>query len=291
MTRQRRTRSLCALGLAASLSAVPFGCGPKHLVLNEAGLDRGLVIVLPGIDGRAPHNEGVCRTLCKGSPGLAAELYDWTAPLGPIFNQCATERNRREAARLAEHIRDYRRAHPGGSVHLIGHSGGTAIAVWAAEALPRDQRVGGLVLLASSLSPGYDLSPALRRSRKGIVSICSHRDTIMLGAGTSFLGTMDGPRCESAGKVGFAAPAGAGRDAAYAHLHEIRWQPHMAALGYDGGHFSCTSPRFVAACIAPLLEAGSWSPQVVAAAAEAAREPGAGVSVSGRAVALAGGNP
>jgi len=240
------------LVLAAAILA---GCGGRQVLMNGDDLDRGLLIVLPGIDGRALHNELASRRLSEAGLGLAVELYDWTAPLGPLFNQCAYERNRQVAAALAERVGAYRQEHPGGSVFLIGHSGGTAIAVWAAECLDAGERIDGVVLLASSLSPTYDLGGALAHTRCGIVSFHSARDVALLGAGTTWFGTMDRAHGESAGKVGFRRPA--------AGLHQIAWRDGMARHGHDGGHFSCLAPDFVCAYVAPLLAAKDWNEDVM----------------------------
>jgi len=255
-----RWASACWLVLAAGLT----GCEGRRLVLNREYLDRGLIIVLPGIDGRAPHNEAACLALRGGGPDMAVELYDWTAPLGALYNQCAVDRNHEAATRLARRIQAYTRDHPRGRVFLAGHSGGTALAVWAAEALPEGQEVDGLVLLASSLSPSYDLSGALSKSRHGIVSFYSPRDSILLGFGTSTFGTMDRQYTEAAGRVGFRRPGSADRPELYAKLVQIEWEEQAAEAGNDGGHFSCLAGRFIEAYVVPFLGSEAWGRSLVA---------------------------
>jgi pimeloyl-ACP methyl ester carboxylesterase len=240
------------------------GCGERQVLMCRQGLDEGLIIVLPGIDGRAPHNEAACRTLGVESTGMAVELYDWTAPLGPLFNQRAIGRNRQMARRLARRIAAYHESHPGRCVCLVGHSGGTAIAVWAAEALPHGEQVEAIVLLASSLSPGYDLRKATARARKGVASFHSRRDSALLGAATTLFGTMDGEHTEAAGKVGFRAAGGRGRGAE-GKLVQIAWAPRMADCGNDGGHFSCLAGGFLSAYVSPLLGAREWDERLLAA--------------------------
>jgi pimeloyl-ACP methyl ester carboxylesterase len=200
----RTARRLAAYWIV--LAAALAGCQGRQLVLNSEHLDQGLIVVLPGIDGRAPYNEAACTALSSDRPSMAVELHNWTVPLGPLYNQCAYGRNRKAAAELAQRILAYQSSHPGGRVFLVGHSGGTAIAVWAAEALPDGDSVDGIVLLASSLSPSYDLSGALAKSRNGIVSFCSHRDSLLLGLGTAVFGTMDRRHTAAAGQVGFQRP-------------------------------------------------------------------------------------
>lgn len=259
--RDRTHFALAGLGLAVLLTTVA-GCGAGGLVMNRQHLDDGLVIVLPGIEGRSLSNASISLALCDEQIPLAVQVYDWTAPLGPLFNQCAYARNREAAAALARHIAEYRREHPGGRVFLIGHSGGTAIAAWAAEALPPGDRVDGIIMLASSLSPGYDLTAAGRRAEMGIVSFYSGHDTALLGVGTTLFGTMDRRNGEAAGKVGFN-----GRSASYstaAKLFQIPWSQKMVRTGYIGCHFSCCSGKFIATYVAPLTTAGRWDRQLIA---------------------------
>ncbi|HUS90756.1 MAG TPA: alpha/beta hydrolase [Phycisphaerae bacterium] len=244
---------VCALVVATGLFAA--GCDARRAVLNTDDLDRGLILLLPGIDGRGLGNDIAAHTLCDEHVGMAVEIYDWTRPFSLLGNQTDVEENHRAAAQLARRIAAYHREHPGRPVWLIGHSGGTAIAVWAAEALPAGEQVEGIVLLASSLSPTYGLGTAMGRTRQGIVSFHSDRDSALLGVGTSLFGTMDGRRCESAGKVGFHGPGG-GR------LRQVAWRPEMARAGNDGGHFGCLAGGFVSRYVAPLLRSGGWDAQL-----------------------------
>lgn len=228
------------------LAAAPgLLAGCSALRLNPQNVNDGLTIVLPGIEGRDLANENICRQLAAEGIPTAVELYDWTSPAGPLINQTAMSRNRRMALQLAEHIADYRRDYPGRPVYLIGHSGGTAIAVWAAEAMPAGQRLDGVILLASSLSPQYDLSQALAGTR-GLVNYYSHRDGALLGAGCSMVGTMDRQFTQAAGLVGF--------DAAGANLKQIPFDSSMERVGHDGSHMSYCSSGFVTAYVAPLIK-------------------------------------
>ena len=248
MTGLGRISTVGILCVAAAMSA---GCGGREMVLNAELMDQGLVIVLPGIDGRAWHSEAVCHTLVGQGVAKTVVLHDWTSPLlGPLFNQMAVDHNRQMAMQLAARIAAYKREHPDGPVYLIGHSGGTAIAVWAAEGLPDNMQIEGIVLLASSLSPGYALTEALQHTRQGIVSFYSDMDVALLGAGTTIFGTMDGVPGESAGKVGF---NGRNWDPDGGRLYQVPWDESMAEVGYGGDHFSCLTERFVGSYVAPLM--------------------------------------
>ena len=244
----------------ALLLLVAGGCGGVRI--NEQYLDEGLTIVLPGIDGPGLHNANICRSLADQNVPTAIVLYDWTVPGGTLINQCAVGRNRHAAARLAEHVADYRRAHPHKPVYLIAHSGGTAIAVWAAEALPPGERVDGIFLLGSSLSPGYDLSAALAAT-KWLVNYYSADDAMLLGAGCAAIGTMDRRFTPAAGKVGFAMT--------HPRLTQLPHDATMTAAGHDGSHLSYCGSAFIREYLAPILRTGV--PDVAAAPTVALARP------------------
>jgi len=268
MTTEDRTKVFLILmaGMLASLSMA--GCGARISMMNKGDADRGLIIVLPGIDGRAGHNERACKAIASSATGIAVELFDWTMPLCPLTNQRDEGRNRRMAGELADRIMAHRVDYPGGAVFLVGHSGGTAVAVWAAEALPDGQQIDGIVLLASSLSPGYDLSKALKRTRGGIVSFRSERDSALLGAGTTLFGTMDGKHTEAAGKVGFSVPESGQAAEAYKGFSEVRWNSAMAKAGHNGSHFGCLATKFVSSYVAPLVATRQWDHDLIATVRE-----------------------
>lgn len=230
--------------------AAVAGCEPRQLAFGSGPQENGLVIYAPGIDGCTGPDETFCRELGE-QLGCAVEVFDWTLPLLVLENQCDEQRNREMAKKLAQRIRQFRNDHPGAPVLLIGHSGGTAIAVWAAEHL-KGEPVDGIILLASSLSPQYDLSTAMEGTRSGIISFYSHEDPL-LGGGTALMGTMDRQFCEAAGKVGFNG-SGAQNDAAYSGmLCQVPWTPGMTSLGNDGGHYACLATQFAAVWMHPLI--------------------------------------
>ena len=52
------------------LAAATLGCD-ERVVINADGADRGLVILLPGIDGRSGYSEEACRALCRGGRAIS----------------------------------------------------------------------------------------------------------------------------------------------------------------------------------------------------------------------------
>jgi pimeloyl-ACP methyl ester carboxylesterase len=245
--------------------AAGMGCANgKQPYVTPQRLERGLVVVLTGIEGRSPLNEAICRGLDAGGVDYAIQLEDWTAPVGPLINLRNESRNRTRAREIAEQIARYQEAYYHRPVVLVGQSGGGAMAAWIAESLPREHKVDGIVMLAASLSPEYPLDNAMLKSRKGIVNFYSPHDWVFLGLGTATVGTMDGRHSVSAGAKGFELPQLPRRKSLYQRkLFQISWNEDMARLGHMGGHLSSGNARFVASYVAPLVRTGHWNDQVV----------------------------
>jgi len=239
------------------------GCSRPQPYVNPIRMERGLVIVLPGIEGPSRLNREVCNGLAEGGVDLAIETYDWTSFLGPLWNLRATSRNHRQARYLADRIVRYQAAYPGKSVFLVGQSGGGAIAVWAAELLPREHKVDGIILLSASLSPYYMLDEAIANSRQGIVSFYSNRDWFLLA--TNVTGTMDGELSSSAGRTGFLHPEDAPSPRSYARLFQVPWDQQMARAGNTGGHLTSGAHLFIAKYVAPLLTLKAWDEESIGA--------------------------
>ncbi|MFP4106049.1 MAG: alpha/beta fold hydrolase [Phycisphaerae bacterium] len=238
------------------------GCA-YHPYVDEERLDSGLVLVLTGIEGRSWINRQIADGLDRGGVDHAIEIVDWTSILGPVYSLRSTQRNRDEAEKIAKRIVNYRRAHPGKPVYLVGNSGGGGMALWVAEALPRGQEVDGIVLLAAAISPGYSLSEAQDHTAQGIVNFYSERDWVMLGAGTSVAGTIDGKHKSSAGRIGFDDPTDTMQAKAHEDLYQIAWQDDMSQFGHFGGHFTAGTSAYITRYVAPLIRAKYWDSQLV----------------------------
>jgi pimeloyl-ACP methyl ester carboxylesterase len=248
-----------AAGLAFPLGGWWLGAS-RHL-FDPARLTHGLVIVLPGIEGWGPLNWSIARGLHDGGFPGAILVHDWTSGLWPLFAFHLRDRRRnlRRAAELAQLIVDYRKRYAGRPVHLVGHSGGAALAVWTLEALPEGHSISSAVLLGPALSPSYCLTAALRRAEQGIWSFWSPLDLLFLAAGTFLVGTADGQYAVSAGFRGFVAPHGAGEGDQVWYRERLRQQcyrPRMLGQFHWGGHFGWANRVFVAEEVAPLLREG-----------------------------------
>jgi pimeloyl-ACP methyl ester carboxylesterase len=219
---------------------------------------HGVVYILPGIEGRSVWNSDLARGLDEGGVRSAIEIFDWTTglPGGFVFNLANLERNRRQAARLAEKIIAHRRDHPGTAVHVIGHSGGGGVAVLTLEALQPGRQIDMAVLLAPALSPDYNLSTALRRTRFGICNLFSKKDVGFLTIGTSLFGAIDRDYGASAGAVGFKAPRGLLEEdrALYRRrLRQVQWSARLEKYGASGTHLGWASRKFAREYLAPLI--------------------------------------
>ena len=132
-------------------------------------LDRGLVLILPGIEGRSFLNVSLMAGLLDAGLPYAMEIVDWTTGrfLLAIYHLRAWRRNRRVARQIADRVVEYRRQYPGRPVWLIGHSAGGAMALLTAEFLSAGESLTGMVLLAPAISSRYscDAAHAADRTR------------------------------------------------------------------------------------------------------------------------------
>ncbi len=225
--------------------------------LDPVLLEKGLTLVLPGIESESVFTYGMCDGLHEGGVEGAIRVFNWGLPFpgGYLANLTRVDRNRRRGRDLAEEIVKYQGAYPGRPVHLVAQSGGAGVAVFAVEALPAGVFVDGVVLLGGALSPTYNLAKALGKTRKGILNSYSGKDSVILNWGTRLFGTTDRQFTEAAGRVGFVVPAGAteGERKLYEEkLEQLAWCEEMAdSCHHWGGHISSGGERFLARHIAP----------------------------------------
>ena len=223
---------------------------------GQAGADSaGLVLVADGVGGLDLCGTALRYVMGAEPTPMDVRLVSWGHGLGRWHSDLTNAENRdTQAGRIAEEVLAYREKSPGAPVYLVGKSGGTGVVVRALEALP-DGAVDAAVLIAPAVSPGYDLTRALRALRREMVVYWSPLDMIILGAGTRVFGTIDRVHGVSAGLVGFrpSAVPTAEQTAQYGKLRQVRWGPHMATTGYFGGHVGPDSPAFLRKYVVPLL--------------------------------------
>ncbi len=229
--------------------------------LDASLLNHGLTFVLPGIESESVFTYGMCDGLLDGGVQGAIRVFNWGLPFpgGYLANLTRIDRNRRRAADIAREIIAYQDAYPGKPVHLVAQSGGAGLAVFAAEALPEGRSIEGIVLLGGALSPTYNLAPALRKTKKGLLNSHSSKDYFVLGWGTRLFGTMDRQFTTASGCTGFVRPNTLTDEEHRLYdekLHQLEWHPGMAdSCHHWGGHLSSGGEIFLARHIAPWVKA------------------------------------
>jgi len=223
------------------------GCTGEYWQQRDA--DKGLVVILPGIQGEDGLTQSIQSGLDGGGVDRAMVVQNWGKPIpiaGLLLNQVDFIGCRIDAGIIAGKIMAYQNKYPQRPVHVIGHSAGGAVAVFVAEALadqPKAEPIDGLVLLSASISSGYDLTKALRVCKQGILNCYNPEDVGMLGVATTILGNLDGGHGPSAGLNGFHLPLFGDREetrAAYATKLVQKQVP-----SYGGPHFSSTNADFI----------------------------------------------
>lgn len=256
-----------------SRSAGPFGLMIGLLMMACGGCEStGLInpqqeplppgatylLHLPGISGDTFFDRAWMTSLKEGGVADRVVLFDWTCRDPGIDALQAYARNRRQADQIAHLLSSQAESNPTGHLILTAESGGAALAVWALERLPRNVKVDQVVLVQPAISPGYDLSSALRHVKRNMYYTSSPGDWFVLGFGTRVFGTSDGKRTDAAGLVGFQAPGSA--DARqYRKLIELKYDPVWMQWGDFGGHTGGLSTGFAYHVLAPLLTAPQLS--------------------------------
>jgi len=250
-----RQSGWCMTAIATALMML-VGCAAPmpHVLANEIHADcsNAWLLHLPGIAGMRRIDHEMIRGFQAAGYTGKTKIYDWTENDPGLDALVAYKRNHREAEKVADQITKQFRADPHLEIILTGHSGGTGIAVWALEYLPDDVQVQTVFLLASALSPEYDLSRALRHVRGKVYVFTSPGDSLVLGTGTRLFGTIDGIKSDAAGLNGFVTPKGADKEL-YAKLVSEPYQRDWINFGHIGNHIGCMSRAFVANVMAPML--------------------------------------
>jgi pimeloyl-ACP methyl ester carboxylesterase len=250
-----------------ALSVALCGCGESSLkdrmdldakYANPDRLAKGMVVILPGIEGECAANRDIRKGLDEGGVPYALVIYRWGFPvpgLGLLVNQTDTAGNRRAAADLAAGIERYQCKHPDCPVFLVGHSAGGGVAVFTLEALadvPNAKPVTGAILLSSSISADYSLNKALRMIDRGLVNGYNPDDTALLGTGTAMFGNVDGGHGDSAGRTGF--------HTTYPKVYEFKVNPADVHKFVDP-HFILTDADLVAQNAPRWVRAEVWPPR------------------------------
>lgn len=199
-----------------------------------------VTIFVPGVAGDGAWYDALHRELAAAD--RPARTFTWGAPKAFFFNNFTDEathdRAEAELAEMIEHLPDTVKR-----IDLIGHSAGCGVILGGVSKSRRE--VDTIVLLAPSVSPGYDLAPASRQTRGAIHSFHSEYDVTLLKWRASTFGTYDRVKTPAAGHAGFAATD--------AKLVQHAYDPTWDAAGNDGSHFGPVSGTFVRQIVLPLL--------------------------------------
>jgi pimeloyl-ACP methyl ester carboxylesterase len=217
----------------------------------------GVIFVVGGVGGWDTLPRSARLVLPRA--GVPHEVRDfvWTHGVGQVLKDLQDHRYLHQKARdLADEIRLVQLREPQRPIFLIAKSGGTGLALQAAEMLP-PACLERVILLSAAVSPSYDLRPALRATRQEIVSFYSPLDQFILNWGTRQFGTVDRIYGPAAGLKGFEIPDDlcAEDQALYQRLVQVPWNPRMAVYGHMGGHVANSFPCFVAIELVPWLRA------------------------------------
>jgi pimeloyl-ACP methyl ester carboxylesterase len=240
---------LAKLLLAATVLAAASGCVGHMSYMERERQDKGLILILPGIEGESKLNHMIAEGLKDAGVPDAIDIYDWTGTrFFMVGNTMRYQRNLQQASLVAHQLSEYQRTHPGRPVHLIGHSGGGGLAVMVLEQMSRSRPITGAILLAPALSPGHNLCEAMRRTQFGIYNFWTPTDAAFLGIGTTTFGNMDREFGPAAGMIGFRVPDHLSPADARLYsrkLTQVRWRFEMLRQGQLPGHMTWANPWFV----------------------------------------------
>ena len=215
-----------------------------------------LTLIVAGAAGDGPWYDGLRRGLVDGGAPQPVQMMRWGAPLPlAMLNLQSNPIHDAAERRLSKVLARWRANHPDGRLTLVGHSAGCGVILGGLAATP-GANAHTVVLLAPSVSPGYDVVPALANAGGTMHVFHSTKDDLFLRWRTSTFGTYDNVRTAAAGNVGFTAT----HPKLIQHPYDSAWQ----ALGNDGTHDGPLARAFVEKVIAPLCAAGGSTRSSVA---------------------------
>jgi hypothetical protein len=213
---------------------------------------RGLCIVLGGIEGLSQYGmkmvNGLLASRYRGSV-VQAPWNKCVLIIGALRNLMSPCHHEEQSDAIVKMICEYRKEHPTAPISIFAQSGGCFITLRTLEKLPPEIDVHCAVMLAPSVSPGYDIRPAASRCTKALYSLGGPGDFFFLGMGTLILGTSDRIHTPSAGLLGWHHKS--------PRFIEMRWHPRWLRHGYVGNHLTTANLSFIQSVIPPLLQSDS----------------------------------
>lgn len=272
---RRIARGLAGL-LLIPLALLGRWIGGKAPLLDDPACEAdGLTLVLTGVQGRSFLEKQIALGLADAGVQGRIQVVDWTTgnPFRLLYHLRTRAFAAAAAARLAERIAEYRRAHPDKPVHVVGYSGGGYVALQILEVLPPDVSITSAVLLAPSCSPFLDVGPLAAKTELGLTHVRSPYDVAVLGLLTAVAGTTDGWHAPSAGFIGFhpegivlpgEEPTGAATNPT-GRYHELVYSVRWALQFHYGGHFGYANRVWACETLGPILLKGAAAVDPVSA--------------------------
>jgi pimeloyl-ACP methyl ester carboxylesterase len=241
---------------AGPLLLLVCGCAapPPLPPYTPPGPVRGVVFAVDGAGGFQGNLALLQRAAAEERLPVAVRPFCWTHGYGRILaDQRDLEHIEASAGRLAEELACQRRQTPELPLFVVAHSAGSAVALEAMKAQPPDG-LERLVLIAPSVSAGYDLRPALRACRGGVEVFYSERDVLELGVGAAVAGNADHAPGPPAGRIGFRPDLPCADLPLLARLRQHPWDPCVAWSGNRGRHSDGYQPAYLKVYVLPLLQ-------------------------------------
>jgi pimeloyl-ACP methyl ester carboxylesterase len=230
--------------------------GWSHTAAKPTAADRRpLVWVLDGAGDLKGCSGALAPINTQDGSPLELIAFPWSHGHRRLFlDQTDGAHAKSQGMRLARDIMERKAAEPGRRVVVIAHSAGCAVALAASDELPIDA-VDRVILLAPSVSTGYDIRPTLWSAKEGVDVFCSKKDWVALGFVVKVVGTTDNFWSgAAAGRLGFKPKkTNALADLEANRLRQHFWSPDVAWTGNTGGHHGVHAPLFVQTYLMPLM--------------------------------------
>lgn len=225
------------------------GAGCRY---NDPLEGQNLVVLVPGCAGDGFWYNDLRKSVAATQPAVTVRTFEWGAPkVLYVLNLQDPKIHTDAEMELARAIKSWRDRYPAGRLTLLGHSAGCGVILGSLSRLGKRVDVENVVLLAPSVSPDYQIAPALRQIAGTLHVFFSDSDRLWLGWRTSTFGTYDSVKSEAAGKVGLNVEQLDSNLRCKIVQHS--YEREYAEMGNAGGHFGALARRFNDKVIAPLV--------------------------------------
>lgn len=248
--------------ILAFIIALALGAGLPARVEPPARESRPLVWIVDGAGDLGGCSKGVSQANVLAGNPVELSVFPWSHGYRKLIqDQRDAKHTKLQGTRLAAKILERAKQEPGRRVIVIAHSAGAAVVLAAGDVLPSNA-IDRMILLAPSVSTGYDIRPSLGAAREGIDVFCSKKDWLALGFMTRMVGTVDKRWAPAAGRHGFRISADENR------LRHHFWTAEVSWTGHTGGHHGMHSPTFLQAYVFPSLGTRASRPLLPGSAGE-----------------------